>query len=69
MRDPGGSKASGREIANADERRDQLSGVRAMPHDEDERPTREDKDYGQTIFTREAVPLPRWLQGRKKKSR
>jgi hypothetical protein len=69
VRDPGGSKASGREIANADERRDQLSGVRAMPHDEDERPTREDKDYGQTIFTREAVPLPRWLQGRKKKSR
>jgi hypothetical protein len=35
VRDPGGSKASGREIANADERRDQLSGVRAMPHDED----------------------------------
>jgi hypothetical protein len=42
-----------------------LSGVRGVPHDEDERPSREDLDYGQTIFTREIVPLPRWLRGRK----
>jgi hypothetical protein len=37
-----------------------------MAHDEDERPSREDRDYGSTIFTRPAVPLPRFLKGRKK---
>ena len=42
-----------------------LSGVRGLPHDDDERPSREDADYGQTIFTRGAVSLPRWLKGRK----
>jgi hypothetical protein len=46
-----------------------LSGIRGLPHDEDERPSREDADYGQTIFTREPVPLPRWLRGRKGKKR
>jgi hypothetical protein len=46
-----------------------LSGIRGLPHDEDERPSREDADYGQTIFTRETVPLPRWLTGRKRKKR
>jgi hypothetical protein len=45
-----------------------LSGVRGLPHD-DERPSREDADYGQTIFTRGAVPLPRWMQARKRSKR
>jgi hypothetical protein len=44
-----------------------LSGIRGLPHDEDERPSREDADYGQTIFTREPVPLPRWLRGKRGK--
>jgi hypothetical protein len=42
-----------------------LSGIRGLPRDDDERPSREDADYGQTIFTRGTVPLPRWLTGRK----
>ena len=46
-----------------------LSGVRGLPHDEDERPSREDADYGQTIFTRGTVTLPRWLTGRKHRKR
>ena len=45
---------------------DKLSGVRPTPHQDDERPRREDLDYGSTIFTRPAVPLPRFLKGRKK---
>lgn len=46
-----------------------LSGVRALPHDDDERPSREDADYGQTLFTRGTVPLPRWLGGRRRTKR
>ena len=46
-----------------------LSGIPRLPHDEDERPSREDANYGQTIFTRPAVPLPRWLVGGKRKKR
>jgi hypothetical protein len=45
-----------------------LSGIRG-PHDDDERPSREDADYAQTLFTRETVPLPRWLAGRKRRER
>jgi hypothetical protein len=44
---------------------DKLHRIRPLPHDEDERPSREDKDYGRTIFTRPPVPLPRFLRGRK----
>lgn len=44
-----------------------LGGVRPMAHDEDERPSAQDRDYGQTIFTRDAVPLPRVLTGRKRR--
>ena len=44
-----------------------LSGVRAVSHDEDERPCREDLSYGETIFNRAAVPLPRFLTGRRKR--
>jgi hypothetical protein len=44
-----------------------LTGVRPMAHDdEDERPSREDRTYGETIFTRPTVPLPRILRGGKK---
>jgi hypothetical protein len=46
---------------------DKLSGIRPLAHDEDERPRREDRAYGQTIFTRPPVPLPRFLTGRKKR--
>ena len=49
------------------EDRDKLGGVRPLAHDEDERPSREDRDYGSTIFTRPTVPLPRFLRGGKKK--
>ena len=47
---------------------DRLTGVRPLAHDDEERPRREDMGYGETIFTRPAVPLPRWLRGRKRKS-
>jgi hypothetical protein len=40
-----------------------LSGIRPLAHDDDERRSREDRDYGQTIFTRQAHGLPRWLLG------
>jgi hypothetical protein len=46
--------------------RDRLGKVRPLAHDEDERPSREDRGYGETIFTRPPVPLPRWLRRRKK---
>jgi len=46
-----------------------LGGIRAMAHDDDERPSAQDRDYGQTIFTREPVPLPRLLTGRKRRRR
>jgi hypothetical protein len=49
------------------EQADKLSHVQRMVHDEDERPSREDMDYGNTIFTRPAVPLPRFLRGGKKR--
>jgi hypothetical protein len=43
-----------------------LGTVKPLAHDDDERPSREDRDYGSTIFTRPPVPLPRFLKGRKK---
>ena len=46
-----------------------LSGVRALTHDEEERPCREDLTYGETIFNRAPVPLPRLLTGRRKQPR
>ncbi len=45
---------------------DKLSRIRPIAHDEDERPRREDREYGQTIFTRSPVPLPRFLKGKKR---
>ena len=44
-----------------------LSGIRSLAHDEDERPSREDRTYGETIFNRGVVPLPRFLRGRRPK--
>jgi hypothetical protein len=44
---------------------DKLSRIRALPHDEDERPRREDLDYAKNLFTEPAVPLPRFLTGAK----
>jgi hypothetical protein len=46
-----------------------LGGIRPIAHDDDERPSAHDRDYGQMIFTREPVPLPRVLTGRKKRNR
>ncbi len=46
---------------------DKLSRIRPIAHDEDDRPRREDREYGQTIFTRSPVPLPRFLKGKKKR--
>jgi hypothetical protein len=46
---------------------DKLSRIRPFEHDEDERPRREDLTYGETIFNRAPVPLPRFLRRRSKK--
>ncbi len=43
-----------------------LGGMRALAHDDDERPSREDLTYGETIFNRGVVPLPRFLRGRRR---
>jgi hypothetical protein len=34
-----------------------------LPHDDDERPSAQDLAYGQTIFNRTPVKLPRFLRG------
>jgi hypothetical protein len=64
-----GVKQTSKPTPPAAETASRLSGIRGLPHDEDERPSRDDAGYGQTIFTREPVPLPRWLSGRKAKKR
>jgi len=48
---------------------DKLGRISGLHHDEDERPSREDADYGHTVFTRASrpVPLPRFMQPRKKR--
>lgn len=51
----------------ADEAVGKLGHMPSIAHDDDERPSREDMNYGSTIFTRPAVPLPRFLRGGKKK--
>ncbi len=45
---------------------DKLSRVRPLALDDDERPSREDRDYNETIFNQPPVPLPRFLSGRKR---
>jgi hypothetical protein len=37
--------------------------------DEDARPTREDRQYGQTIFTRPPVKVPKLLRSRRERER
>ena len=51
----------------ASEPASRLGGVRALAHDDDERPSREDRSYGETIFTRPPVPLPKVLRRRRRK--
>jgi hypothetical protein len=46
---------------------DKLSRVPALAHDDDERPSREDLDYGGTLFNRSPIPLPRFLTGKKRR--
>ena len=46
-----------------------LSGVRVVSYDDDGRPSREDMSYGETIFNRGAVRLPRFLTGRRSSPR
>jgi hypothetical protein len=60
----GAAPATGAEVAVPEGR---LSGIRRVTHDEDERPTREDLRYGETIFNRAPVPLPRLLTGRRRR--
>ena len=48
---------------------DKLSRIAGLPHDEDERPRREDQDYAKNLFTDPPVPLPRFLTGAKKPRR
>jgi hypothetical protein len=57
---------SSSQVPTVADQSDKLSQVPSMPHDEDERPSPEDMDYGNTIFTRPAVPIPRFLRGGKK---
>lgn len=44
-----------------------LGGVRPVAHDDDERPTREDRTYGHSIFD-SPVPLPKILRRGKGRS-
>jgi hypothetical protein len=46
-----------------------LSRIRALAHDEDERQSREDQDYGKRLFGNPPVPLPRFLTGAGKPKR
>jgi hypothetical protein len=39
-----------------------LAGIRPLAHDPDERQSREDRDYGQTIFTRYFSDQPAFLK-------
>jgi hypothetical protein len=57
-----------RPIGYVGDHADKLRRTRPLAHDEEERPRREDRTYGETIFNRAAVPLPRFLTGRRKKS-
>jgi hypothetical protein len=47
---------------------DLQSQIRRLTAD-DERPTREDRRYGETIFTRPPVALPRMLTGKRRSTR
>jgi hypothetical protein len=63
LKRPGRSTETEAPAARPDSR---LGGLPVISHDDDERPSREDMTYGETIFNRSVVPLPRFLTGRKK---
>ena len=44
-----------------------FDGMVGMHFDEDERPSREDRDYGQTIFTRPPVKVPKFLRPKRER--
>lgn len=46
---------------------DKLGRVRPLAHDDDERPSGEDRRYGETIFNRSIVSVPRFLRPRSKR--
>jgi hypothetical protein len=48
---------------------DKLGRISGLSLDDEERPSREDADYGQTLFTRAGrpVPLPRFMTPRRKR--
>lgn len=62
MKNPLARSSAARPAVPGDDRADRLSGIPRIAHDEDERPSREDRSYGETIFTRSPVPLPRLLR-------
>ena len=66
MKRPGRSTETEAPAVRPDSR---LGGLPVISHDDDERPSREDMTYGETIFNRSVVPLPRFLTGRKKPPR
>ena len=44
-----------------------LSRIRPLAHDEDERQTREDRDYARSLFSEPAGRRPRFLSGAQKR--
>ena len=44
---------------------DRLSRIPPVAHDDDERQTREDLRYGETLFNRSPVPVPRIFRRRR----
>jgi hypothetical protein len=63
---PSRSKKSPQRTGYVGDHADKLGHVRRLPHDEDERPSSEDKDYGQTIFTRHHSGIAPGKRGGKK---
>jgi hypothetical protein len=43
---------------------DKLSRMRPIRYDDEQAPTREDLRYGETLFNRAPVPLPRFGRGK-----
>jgi hypothetical protein len=62
-------QAANRQPPPADSPETKLSRARPLAHQEDERPSAEDLNYGQTMFTRPTVPLPRPFTGGKRRKR
>ena len=42
-----------------------FDGMIGAHFDDDERPSREDREHGQTIFTRPPVKVPKFLRGKR----